>query len=179
MSDTETVAEPVDLTPRDVAGPRRRATKRWPKFVGAAVVLGLGVVVFMGLTQATVYFRFVDDAVARRAELGDDFFRMQGNVVDGSIRQTDDGATFELTRKGVTVEVEHHGAEPALFGDPRIPVVVEGHFEGDRFISQRIVVNHDATYEEDQGERLREARDEANSEADQNLIAPVTSATDG
>lgn len=159
----------VDLTPREVVSAPAKSRKRWPLFAGVGVIAALVVVVGMGLNSATVYFKYVDEAVAERADLGDDFFRMQGNVVDGSVSQTDDGARFELRRHGVSAEIIHTGAEPALFGDPRIPVVVEGHWDGDRFQSQRIIVNHDATYTEANKDRLDEAKTEAETEAESGI----------
>ncbi len=155
----------IDLTPREVAVDAATSKRRWPLVAGVGVILGLVVVVGMGLNSATVYFKYVDEAVAERADLGDDFFRMQGNVVDGSVSQTSDGARFTMRRHGTSADVIHTGAEPALFGDPQIPVVVEGHWDGDTFQSQRIIVNHDATYTEANEDRLTEAKTEAQSEA--------------
>lgn len=156
----------LDLTPRVTApAVASRGNRRiLPKVIAAAAILSLAGVAFFGLRSATVYFKYVDEAVAQKDELGDSFFRMQGNIVEDSVKQTDDGAAFTLRRKGVSVVVEHHGAEPALFGDPRIPVVVEGHFSGDQFVSQRILVNHDASYEEENGDRLTKAKTEAEEE---------------
>lgn len=159
-------ADALDLSPRMTApasGPKG-SRRLLPKLIAAASILTLAGVAFFGLRSATVYFKYVDEAVAQKDQLGDTFFRMQGNVVADSVKQTDDGASFSLRRKGVTVLVKHQGAEPALFGDPRIPVVVEGHFSGDAFVSQRILVNHDASYEEKNGERITKAKAEAEEE---------------
>ena len=156
----EMVAEGgLDLTPRVTADGARSSRKRWP------MVAALVAVVFVGLNEATVYFKYVDEAVAQRSELGTDFFRMQGNIVPGSVEQTADGAAFTLRRHGSTARVVHTGAEPALFGDPKIPVVVEGHWQGDAFQSQRIIVNHDAAYEEANPDRIEAATSEAEVEA--------------
>lgn len=162
----EMVAEGgLDLTPRVAAAGARSSRKRWPMVAGGAVVAALVAVVFVGLNEATVYFKYVDEAVAQRSELGTDFFRMQGNIVPGSVEQTADGAAFTLRRHGSTARVVHTGAEPALFGDPKIPVVVEGHWQGDAFQSQRIIVNHDAAYEEANPDRIEAATSEAEVEA--------------
>lgn len=162
-----------DLTPREVpaAAPAKKGPA-WAKLAGAVVVLAIGAVVVFGLRDATVFFKFVDEAVAQKSELGTRFFRMQGDVVKGSVQQTDDGATFTMRHNGVTAKVVHHGPEPALFGDPRIPVVVEGHWKGGAFQSDRIIVNHDNSYKEKNGDRLRTA--EADAAADAGAAASTT-----
>ena len=163
--DAESVdAAPLDLTPRDVA-PRRRATgsKRWAGLgVLAVVVAGLGFVLFQGLTNATVYFYNVDDAVARRDELGTARFRIQGNVIPESVDDSGDRMQFDLKYEDVVVPVVHTGDVPALF-KPAIPVVLEGAFDGDVYRSDRMLLKHDETYDEEHEDRTREAERDARS----------------
>ena len=153
---------PLDLTPRDVA-PRRRASgrQRWIGiFVLVAVVGALGVVLFEGLTSASVYFYNVDEAVAKKAELGTTRFRMQGNVIAGSVHHDGDRMTFDLKYHGVKVHVVHSGDVPDLF-KPAIPVVLEGKFSGDVYRSDRMLLKHDATYDEKNKSRNRDAEKDA------------------
>jgi len=118
------------------------------------IVLGaLGFLVFQGLGNATLYFRTADEAVAQRAELGERRFRIEGDVVDGSVRQTGNDVTFTLTSKGVEVPVQHKGDPPELFR-PGIPVVLEGRFQGDHFASDRILVKHSETYVAENPDRV-------------------------
>lgn len=112
---------------------------------GSVIVVVLGFLVVQGLGNATLYFRTVDEASAQRDELGSRRFRIQGDVVPGSVRSTDDGVTFVLSGSRSTVEVTHQGDPPELFR-PEIPVVLEGRFEGTRFLSDRMLVKHDETY---------------------------------
>jgi len=128
--------------------------------VVAVLVLVLGFLVYKGLSDATVYFRNADEAVAERDSLGDRRFRLQGTVVDDAV-ETDDGVNFDVTYNGVDVAVRHVGDPPELF-KPGIPVVLEGSWDpsgGDFFASDRMFIKHDATYEskDDYDERVREA----------------------
>jgi cytochrome c-type biogenesis protein CcmE len=128
-------------------------TRRRLWLAGIVVIGALGFLVFQGLGNATLYFRTADEAVAQRAELGDRRFRIEGDVVDGSVRQTGNDVSFTLTSKSVEVPVQHKGDPPELFR-PGIPVVLEGRFEGDHFASDRILVKHSETYVADNPDRV-------------------------
>lgn len=121
----------------------KRPVRLW--VAGAVIAVVLGFLVVQGLGNATLYFRTVDEASAQRDELGTRRFRIQGDVVPGSVRSTDDGVTFVLSGSRSTLEVTHQGDPPELFR-PEIPVVLEGRFEGTRFLSDRMLVKHDETY---------------------------------
>ena len=99
----------------------------WPR----VVVLGaLGFLVFQGLGNATLYFRTADEAVAQRAELGDRRFRIEGDVVAGSVRQDgDDVYVHHRRRRASTVPVVHHG-RPARAVPARHPRRARGPVPG-------------------------------------------------
>ena len=142
------------------AGRVRAPRRRLALAVVGVLVLALGFLVYKGLSDATVYFRNADEAVAERASLGDRRFRLQGTVVDDAV-ETGDGVNFDVTYNGVEVAVHHVGDPPELF-KPGIPVVLEGRWDaggGDFFASDRMFIKHDATYEskDDYDERIREA----------------------
>ncbi|MGH9278189.1 MAG: cytochrome c maturation protein CcmE [Acidimicrobiales bacterium] len=120
---------------------------------GAVVAVALGLLVFKGLGNATLYFRTADEAVAQRDSLGDKRFRIQGNVVAGSVQQRADDVAFSIESNGVVVPVLHRGDPPELF-KPGIPVVLEGRFQGDNFASDRILVKHSETYVAEHPERV-------------------------
>ncbi len=120
---------------------------------GVVVLAALGFLVFQGLGNATLYFRTADEAVAQREQLGDRRFRIEGDVVDGSVRQTGNDVAFTLTKNAVEVPVRHKGDPPELFR-PGIPVVLEGRFRGDHFSSDRIMVRHSETYVAENPERV-------------------------
>lgn len=120
---------------------------------GAVIVAALGFLVFQGLGNATLYFRTADEAVAQRDSLGTKRFRIEGNVVAGTVHQAGTEVAFTIESKGVTVPVLHQGDPPELF-KPGIPVVLEGRFQGDQFASDRIMVKHSETYVADHPERV-------------------------
>ena len=125
----------------------------------AAVVLviaaAIGFLVFKGLGDATVYFKTADEAVAEKAELGDRRFRVEGAVVTDSVQESDEGVRFEIVSAGEVVPVLHRGDPPELF-KPGIPVVLEGHWDGDVYASDRIMVKHTTEYREQNPERVDE-----------------------
>lgn len=123
-------------------------------WVAGAVVLGaLGFLLVNGLGNATLYFRTADEAVAQRDSLGGRRFRIQGDVVGGSVHQQGNDVSFTLASKGVEVPVQHHGDPPELFR-AGIPVVLEGRFRNKVFTSDRILVKHSESYIADNPDRV-------------------------
>ena len=108
----------------------------------AAAVLFL---VVGGLSRNIVYFRTVSEAVKNKPSEGTHRFRLMGAVVTGSTQRTADGVVFSVTDGANRVQVVHHGDPPELFKDG-IPVVCEGHWQGDSFDSDRIMIKHGAEY---------------------------------
>lgn len=129
-------------------------TRRRLWLAGLVVLGALGFLVFQGLGNATLYFRTADEAVAQRSELGDRRFRIEGDVVDGSVQKVGNDVSFTLTSKSVEVPVRHQGDPPELF-KPGIPVVLEGRFQGDVFSSDRILVRHSETYVAENPDRVQ------------------------
>lgn len=159
----------LDLTPRatraDAAGGRRSFGRRLAPIAVGVVLVGAIAAVAAGLAGATTYFYNVDEAVARRDEIGDRRVRLQGNIIDGTVRDTSTGLRFTLAYGGERVEVRHSGDVPDLFG-PEIPVVIEGRFAGDGFRSDRALVKHDETYDEENTDRIRDAERDARRNAE-------------
>ena len=146
--------EDLDLPPR-ARPPQRRRTL----LVTLALVLVVAVSPDMGAespARSSLFFLNADEAVEQRDDLGDDRFRLQGTVVDGSISEEAGDVSFSVVFNDVTVQVAHRGDPPELF-QPDIPVVLEGQWNGETFASDRILVRHSAEYEADNGERLDEA----------------------
>jgi cytochrome c-type biogenesis protein CcmE len=151
----------VELTPRTAADPAvipSRHRSPWAYGALLAVLLGLGVVVYQGLTSASLYFYNADEAVAQQAHLGDRRFRLQGTVLGDSIAPTEQGVDFTVAYKGVPVDVHHDGDPPELF-QPGIPVVLEGRWDpsGSFFVSDSILVKHSEQYRADNEDRLDDA----------------------
>ena len=152
----------MELTPRSVetASPRTRR-RPWAYLALAAIVVALGLVVFNGLSNATVYFRNADAAVADREDLGTKRFRLQGTVVEDSVVERGTTVEFQVEFAGTTVDVVHTGDPPELFR-PGIPVVLEGHWSAttDAFESDRILVKHTPDYEAENPDRVEDYEDD-------------------
>ncbi len=155
-----------DLTPRTggsagATGGGSSSLRRWIA-VGALVLLlgALGFVLFQGLNDAATFFYNVDEAVEQRADLEGERFRMQGNVIAGTVVDTGTGVEFTITYGGAEMPVVHTGTPPELFG-PDIPVVIEGTLDGLTFASDEILVRHDNEYDEENPDRIADAERDA------------------
>jgi cytochrome c-type biogenesis protein CcmE len=132
------------MTARAVGARRRRALLA-VGLCGAAIVAI--VVLAVVLSENVVYFRTVSEAVAQRADQGDDRFRIAGEVVPGSIAATAHGVRFRVTDGKATATIRHTGDPPELF-KPGAPVVCEGRWgSGTAFDSDRIMIRHGNEYE--------------------------------
>ena len=130
-------------------GPRRPVAGRRDiaRYVVVGVVL-VGALVFLvakGIGSALDFYLPADQAVAQKATLGDKTFNIEGVVEPGSIRATKAGVDFVVTSGSVHVVVDNSSSPPQLF-QPDIPVIAVGHFAGDRFVSDQILVKHTANY---------------------------------
>lgn len=155
------VTRPAGTSAPEVPAPTTIGTgagggRRWRAIaLVAVVVVVLGFVLLRGLGNATLFFYNVDEAVAKRAELGGSRFRLQGSVVDGTITRSNGAADFTVSFGGAQAIVRHRGEVPQLF-QPGIPVVLEGHWDTDEgvFLSDRMLVKHDEVYVEENPERV-------------------------
>lgn len=166
-ADASTVVEDrLDVTPRTGpsagSGGSHGGRTRTYVAVGcvAAIVIALGVVLFNGLQGASTFFYNVDEVVAKQSSLQGERVRVQGNVVDGTVRKTVAGVSFVLRFNGQELPVDHVGDPPELFG-PKIPVVLEGSLKGNTFHSDQILVRHDASYDEKNQDRVKDAKNDA------------------
>jgi cytochrome c-type biogenesis protein CcmE len=147
-----TVAPPVDpATPPgppvpDRPGPGRRQSHRL-RYVGVGLVLAAAFAFLLvkGLGSSLDYYLTVNQAVHQKATLGTRDFRLEGVVVPGTVHNTAAGVDFTVQSDGVSEEVSNTGTPPQLF-QPNIPVVVVGHFSGNAFDSNQIMVKHSSSY---------------------------------
>jgi cytochrome c-type biogenesis protein CcmE len=136
---------------------RRRRTKRRLLLVFALLAAALVFLLVEGVGSSLDYFDTVNQALAHRAQLGTSTFRLEGNVVPGSIRSTATGADFRLCQGANVVDVVNTGSPPALFKSTPAVVVV-GHFNSHTsrtFLSNAIMVKHSATYTAQHPGRVR------------------------
>jgi len=139
-----------------VTAPVRPAPKR-TRYIAAAAVCGLVVVIaivlLVVLADNVVFYRTVSEAVHERSSQGTSRFRLAGAVVPKTLHETRVGVDFEVTDGKQTVRVVHEGDPPELF-KAGVPVVLEGHFQGDFYESDRILIKHTAEYKESNPDRV-------------------------
>ena len=114
----------------------------------AALLAAFVFLMVEGLGSSLDYFDTVDQAYAHRGTLGTTTFRLEGDVVPGSIHPTAVGTDFAVSEGDRSVAVHNSGSPPQLF-QVNIPVVVVGHFASatsSEFVSNQILVKHSATY---------------------------------
>ena len=132
-----------------LGAPRRRRSlgSRKQKVVAAIVIVGaLGFLLVRGLANAMDYYLTANQAVAQRAELRGTDFRIQGSVLPG-IHEVGATLHFAITARHVNVDVISTGSPPQLFR-VGMPVVLDGHWQGDVFSSSQIMVQHGSSYVE-------------------------------
>jgi cytochrome c-type biogenesis protein CcmE len=129
----------------DVAPSRRQSHRVRYAIIGVLCVAAIAWMLVL-MQRNVVFFKTVSDAVASRAHDGTRNMRIGGAVVPGSIQERSDGARFELVEGGATVLVVHHGTEPTLFQDCA-PVVADGHWDHETFVSDQILIKHGSTYQ--------------------------------
>lgn len=146
----------LDLRPRRTPVKTRR--RGWAIVVIVAVLAALAFVATKALSDAALFFYNADEAVAKRDQLSDSRFRLQGTVVRDSITETGDGVDFVVTFNGVDVDVHHRGDPPELFKAGE-PVVLEGRWDRTVavFDSDRMLVKHDERYDAENQDRVKEA----------------------
>lgn len=134
---------------RSILGSRRRQA------IAALVILAaLAFLAVEGLSNATIYFKTADQAVAQRSSLGTKVFRIEGTV-GGPVTQVGQTVRFTITANGVTVPIVDTRSPPELF-KPGIPVVLEGQWgPGAAYLSDLVMVKHTASYVEAHPNRLK------------------------
>ena len=150
-------SQEVTLLPGRAAKPRVLLGSRRRQFIAFGIIaVALGILVYQGLGNATVYFKTADEAVAQRAKLASHRFRIEGTVQPG-VHQVGQDVSFVIANNGVAVPVIHRGDPPQLF-KPGIPVVLEGRFASDgHFASDLIMVKHTEDYVAKHPDRVRSA----------------------
>jgi len=142
------VAPPSTATSRAVTG--RRVPWRLVA-VGAVLAGAFAFLLAKGLGSSLDYFETVDQAVKQRAMLGTRTFRIEG--LPSAVRASGGDVRFTLSAGGASVPVVFHGQPPQLFA-PQVPVVLVGHFAGEQFVSDQMLVAHTQIYKEQHPTRV-------------------------
>ncbi|MGE0305204.1 MAG: cytochrome c maturation protein CcmE [Acidimicrobiia bacterium] len=151
----------MDLTPRD-PGPgedddgegKKRKKRNYPAIALLAVaIIGVAVVLFFGLNNATSYYCNADEVGVKSGCSGTSRFRLQGQVVPGSVEEAANTVDFVVQFNGVKVPV-HHSGEPADLFKECIGVVMVGSLNGDVFDSDEMIIKHSEKYEKANPDRV-------------------------
>ncbi len=142
----------LDLTPAEYLDRPRRRWRNWA--IMGALALVAGFVLVQALTNARVFFLNVDEAVAQRAELEGETFRMQGTVVDEPRTGADGSLLFTVAFGGEEAQIRHIGDEPSNLFELGEAVVAEGRWDGEVFLSTQVLVKHSEEYVEDNPDRV-------------------------
>ncbi len=136
------------LSPRTAEERPRSNSGRRLYLVLGILLVAIGGLLWLGLSSSLNYFETVSQAVSQRAKLGTSTIRLEGRVVKGSVKRTNEGARFSLSEGGQLVKVVNTGSPPELF-KAGIPVVAIGHFgpQGSMiFLSDSLMVKHSQNY---------------------------------
>ena len=154
----------MDLTPRTNtegnAEPAKQKRKWAPIIIVVLALVFGGVVVTKFLTSAIDYYCNVDEVGSRTGCEGDRRMRVQGIVVQHSVKQSDGATKFELTFNGKNLPVTYAGDPGGVFQEC-IPVVAHGRVVNGVFESDRIEVKHSNQYVQKNKTRMDKANKEA------------------
>lgn len=152
----------MDLSPRETAEATvRHRRRRWaPIVIVVLAVVAGGFVVTQFLTNAIDYYCNVDEIGKRDGCEEDRRLRVQGMVVENSLRKENGSTTFELSFNDAVVPVKYLGDPGGIFQEC-IPVVAHGRMTGGVLDSNRIEVKHSNEYQSKNEVRLKEADEQA------------------
>lgn len=117
------------------------------------VLFGIGGIIalivtmsLIGLDDNLTYYLYPTEAADQRADFPDgERFRLAGTVVEGTLEETGDDLAFDVTDGGETISVLLVDTPPPLFDDS-VPVLLDGSWEGDRFVATNALIRHDENY---------------------------------
>jgi len=114
--------------------------------IGGVIALVVAITAF-GLNENLTYYLYPSEAVEQRADFPDgERFRLAGMVVSGTLEESGDDLTFDVTDGGQTIEVLLVATPPALF-DEDVPVLLEGSWDAGAFHADSALIRHDENYE--------------------------------
>jgi cytochrome c-type biogenesis protein CcmE len=145
----------LNLAPRPAAERvRARSNRRaLPMAMLALFVLAGGFLVVKLLGDAIDYYCNVDEVGTKSGCVEGDRFRVQGEVVSGSLGQDGTATTFTVAFGGVGLPVRLDGEPGGVFKEC-IAVVVRGELRDGTFYGDNVETKHDDEYDEKNADRV-------------------------
>ncbi|MFQ5682023.1 MAG: cytochrome c maturation protein CcmE [Candidatus Binatia bacterium] len=127
---------------------------------GVIIVAALSYLIYGGMRQAIVYFRTPSELKGQEKVSGDQFLRLGGMVVPGSLEKDLKNLTyrFQITDGKASIPVYFHGVPPDLFSEGK-GAVVEGRISKNGiFLATTIMAKHSEEYSPPKKGKHAEAR---------------------
>lgn len=142
---------PTDTAASPLEAPSAKPMKNVGFLVGALAIVGAIVLLTMTSFDDQIYYLTVNEAVTQRVDLGEQEFRLKGNVVADSLMARDgvlNDHVFVLIAEGEEAIVHYTGPLPDTFGDDA-EVIALGRFSADgTFQATEVVAKCPSRYEE-------------------------------
>lgn len=122
----------------------------WRFLLPAGAIVAVLVFLLVSLSGNLVYFKTPTE-VTTELPSDDSRLRLGGQVAVGTVANTGDGVSFEVTDGRIAVDVIHSGAPQELFREG-IGVVLEGTWDGATFHSDTMLIRHDEQYRTEDSE---------------------------
>lgn len=152
----------MDLTPRTSSdnaplAPRKR-NRKWTYVAMLVVVASAGgIIVTQFLTSAIDFYCNVDEIGVRAGCEANRRLRVQGVVVEKSLKSAAGKTSFVLEFNNRSVDVMYNGDPGGIFQEC-IPVVAHGQLVGEVFEANRIEVKHSNQYVAENPDRIAQSK---------------------
>lgn len=120
----------------------------WRFLVPALLLVAVIGVLLVNLGDNLVFFTTPTELTSSGQDEGR--IRLGGQVVSGTVSESDGSVEFEVTDGITAVRVLHTGAPQDLFAEG-IGVILEGTWDGDHFASDSMLIRHDEQYRTEDG----------------------------
>lgn len=112
--------------------------------LGFALLIAASVLIGFAAKDGINFFRSPSQ-VAEKMPLSTEVFRLGGLVAEGSLRQSGESYSFDVTDGGATIGVSYKGILPDLFSEGQ-GMIGQGRMVGGVFVAQEILAKHDENY---------------------------------
>ncbi|MEN3046154.1 MAG: cytochrome c maturation protein CcmE [Candidatus Hydrothermales bacterium] len=94
--------------------------------IGILFVVGIIYLILSGLKRTWVYYYTVDEFFQKNPSVDGKVIRLQGKVIEGTVKKTGNQVEFKIGTKERGIKVIYKGTVPDMLYQPEAQVVVEG-----------------------------------------------------